>query len=518
MKYNRLVCAIVLSAAFVPLSASASDRYWAYTYKDIDVTASGGADRARDIAHNLHRLDVALATLLGIEAEDWRAPTRVYSVPQSMFDILWKKTEISYSSITFPSNFDNQILINNSLDRDTPFFDVYAGYTGNLLASGYSARYPFWFRKGLAEVFGASRVERKQVIIGGFVGNRVRPLIDQGWIPIKTLLNIGDNDPQLASKDYLDRFGAECWFLVHQIVIERRHHADFHQYFSQLDQGEEEPQAYAASFDIAYENLDKEMREALAAATIKIIKVQVPDEPEGAPPRLLSEPEATGRLAAFAALHAEQIDGAIKLANEALAGDPKNEGALIALARAHLRQHDYAAVLKSVERLCALDSLSPSANGQCGYLYADLLYKGAEKNAALGVDAASLAERSRKYFENAISGNPEDLASWSGLTNLLNYTRNLEYAKVYLPRAKHVWATHSRNEYLAHTLAGLCATTGDFDTAIKFATVWEKNALTGASRSDAEAYISRLQTIAAHKALSEAPDTNASPTALNPKP
>lgn len=516
MNLNRLICAIVLALVCLPPPAAASDRYWAYTYKDIDVTASGGADRAKQIAHNLHRLDLALAAVLGIQAEDWRPPTRVYAVPQATFNILWKNTEISYSSIAFPSNFDNQILINNSLDKDTPFFDAYSGYTGSLLAGGYSFRYPFWFRKGLAEVFGASTVERKQVIVGGFVGSRVRPLIDHSWIPIAALLGISDNDPQLASQEYLDRFGAECWFLVHQIVIEKKYQSNFNQYFSRLDRGEEQSQAYAASFDITYENLDKEMRDALGVGTIRMIKVQIPDEPDVAAPRLLSDSEANGRLAAFAALHGEQIDGAIKLANEALAGDPKNEDALIALARVHLRQHEYAAVLQSVERLCTLDSLSQNAAAQCAHLYADLLYSGVSKNTALGIDAPTLAERSRRYFETAISGNSEDLASWAGMTNLLTRTRNVEYAKVFLPQAKHVWATHSRNEYLARTLAGLCATTGDFDTAIKFATVWQKNALTGASRSEADAYISRLKTFEERKTLSEVP--NASPATLNSQP
>jgi tetratricopeptide (TPR) repeat protein len=516
MKYSFLMCGMALSA-YLPLSAGASDRYWAYTYKDIDVTASGSADQAKDIAHNLHRLDLALAILLGSEAESWRAPTRVYVVPQSTFSMMWKKSDARYTSIYFSSNFDNKILINTSLENGA-YFDAYYGYTGSLLASGYSSHYPLWYRKGLAEVLGASKIERDQVIIGGFIGDRVRPLVNHGWIPIKTLLNIGDNDPQLASGDYLSRFSAECWFLVHQILIEQRHHSNFRQYFARLDQGEEEPQAYAASFDVSYENLDKEMHDALGAATITMIKVRVPDQMDAAEPRRLSDSEATGRLAAFAAVHGEQIDGAIKLANEALAGDAKNEDALIALARVHERQHEYPALLQSLERLCAFNPLSQNGSGQCAYLYADLIYSGAAKNTALGVDAPTLADRSRKYFETAISGDPEDLSSWSGMAYLLTFTHNVEHAKDFLPRAKHVWATHPRNETLARVLAGLCATTGDFDTAIKFATVWRKNARTGASSSAADAYLSRLETSAARKAMSDAPDTTMSPAAVDPKP
>jgi hypothetical protein len=518
MKYGRLICALALSIACLPNSAAAFDSYWAYTYKGIAVTAAGSADRAKNIAHNLHRLDLALATVLGIQAEDWRAPTRVYAVPQSTFNLLWRKTDISYSSISFPSDFDNQILMNISLDQDTPYFDAYSGYTGSLLASGYSFRYPFWFRKGLTEVFGASSVGRTQVILGGFVAARLRSLFASGWIPLRTLMNIADNDPQLQSADFLNRFSAECWFLVHQIVIEEKYHANFDQYFSRLDQGDEESQAFVASFGTDYENVDKEMQHALNAGVIKIIKVQVPDEPDSTEPRRLSDSEAQGRLAVYAARHGQEIDGAVKLANDAIAADPKNEDALMALTQTQLRQHAYPAALQYADRLCALEPLSQNAAADCAQAYADLLNGGAAKNAALGIDAPALADRSRKYFEMAISADPEDLASWAGMTSLLTATHNVGYAKDFLPRAKHVWATHSRNEYLARTLAGLCATTGDFDTAIKFATVWQKNALSGESRASADAYLSRLKAFAERKALSEAPGTNASPAALTSKP
>jgi hypothetical protein len=410
MKYGRSICALALCIAWLPNVAAAFDPYWAFTYKGITVTAVGSADRAKSIAHNLHRLDLALATVLGIQAEDWRAPTRVYAVPQSTFNLLWRKTDISYSSISFP------------------------------------------------------------------------------------------------------------WFLVHQVVIEEKYHSNFLQYFSQLDQGDEEPRAFAASFGTDYENVDKEMQHALNAKVIKIIKVQVPVEPDSTEPRRLSDSEAQARLAVFAALHGEDIDGAVKLANDALAADPKNEDALIALARTQLRQHLYPAALQYADRLCALEHLSQNAAAQCAKAYADMFYGGAAKNTTLGVDAPALADRSRKYFEMAISADPEDLASWAGMTYLLTATHNVEYAKDFLPRAKHVWATHSRNEHLARTLAGLCATTGDLDTAIKFATVWQKNALSGSRRAEADAYLSRLKATAERKALSEAPAKNASPGAPMPTP
>src|ERR1700677_2534367 len=106
------------------------------------------------------------------------------------------------------------------------------------------------------------------------------------------------------------------------------------------------------------------MQHAWKAGVIKILKIQVPDEPDSTEPRRLSDSEAQGRLAVFAALHGEDIDGAVKLANDALAGDPKNEDALIALTRTELRQHLYPAALQYADRLCALEPLSQNAAAQ----------------------------------------------------------------------------------------------------------------------------------------------------------
>jgi hypothetical protein len=77
---------------------------------------------------------------------------------------------------------------------------------------------------------------------------------------------------------------------------------------------------------------------------------------------------------------------------------------------------------------------------------------------------------------------------------------------------------HSTNENLARQLSGLCALTGDFDTAIKFAQVWQKYALTGESGVAADAYLSRLRTRAAQKLLTEPPQPQIEPAASGTAP
>ncbi len=478
--------------------AARADQYWTYTYKDVEVMAPTST-RALEIAHNLHRLDLALAIVLGLKSASWQPRTQVCVVPGSTLSLMWGADSGSLAYVYRSSTFDNRILMNSSVQEDGPSYGAYFGYTGSLLSSTYSFRYPDWYIHGLSAVFAASSVQRDRVIIGDFVAARLRPFADNAWIPIKTLLALHGDDPQLKSTDYEGLYEAESWFLVHEIAIERMYQSNFNQYFSRLDDGEEESQAFAASFDITYEALDKELRDAFRKGRIRLVKVPVPEENDPGAPRRLNDSEAKGRLALFAAHASPQIDGALKLANDSLASDPKNEDALSALAQIHVRQHDYAAALQSADRLCALNA-SQRTSARCGEIYAELYYRGAAKNPTLGVDAPALAQRARKSYEAAIAADPEDLASWTGLANILANSRDVDNANNFLPRAKHEWAIHD-NAMLAEALSGLCAAVGDYDSAVKFAVVWRKHALSRGSRAAADMALSRLKTAAAGTTL-----------------
>ena len=221
--YRWLITLILLTGSF---AAWGTDQYWAYTYKDIDVTATGSAERAKEIAHHLHRLDRAMGVLLGLQGQEWRPPTRVYAVRQTTFDLLWKKST-QVSSRYYGSNFASDILIDISVDRDTPYFDAYYGYATGILVNAYPMRFPLWYSKGFARVFGASRMTRDKVILGDFILARMGGLLGQYWIPVKTLFSIQRNDPQLADSGYAAQYEAECWLLLHQILIEQIHSKSF---------------------------------------------------------------------------------------------------------------------------------------------------------------------------------------------------------------------------------------------------------------------------------------------------
>ena len=97
----------------------------------------------------------------------------------------------------------------------------------------------------------------------------------------------------------------------------------------------------------------------------------------------------------------------------------------------------------------------------------------------------ALADRARQYFDAAIERDPDDLASWFGLASLLADRRDADAARAFLPRAQYTLAQHPRSGELARAVAGLCAVSGDTDGALKYALMWEANALDSSSRARA---------------------------------
>jgi len=477
-------------------AAQAAEKYWAYDYYNISVTGVGSASRAVTIAHDLHRLDRAVSTVTNQRADATRPPTRVYLVSDADFTLIegvHDKFAVQYR----PSAFANDILVNIDGNEGDALFGAYFGYTGSVISTFH---YPSWYIHGLSEVFAASSIARDTVTIGGFLPGRVRTLSTNTLFPMNVFLGLQSHDPALASNSAQELYAAQSWFLVHLIQIEGQYHDNFMQYFKRLSEGLDQREAFAASFTVGYDALDQMLRSRLAKASISEIKVQVPDEHDVNVPRKLSDAEAKGRLALLAERFNTQTDGPLTLAAEALASDPQDEGALGAMAKMQVHRHEYAKALDTAQPLCERPTLSPEAIGRCGDIYSSL-YFGADKAHALPLESAQLLEHARGFYDRAVAVNPEDLSAWYGMSELLAGAKDIAAAKELLPKARHVWATHPTNEALARSLAGLSSVSGDFDSALKFTQVWERVALTDASRASAEAYEARLRKLVQSQAL-----------------
>jgi len=101
--------------------------------------------------------------------------------------------------------------------------------------------------------------------------------------------------------------------------------------------------------------------------------------------------------------------------------------------------------------------------------------------------------------------NPDDLAAWHGMADLVGETHDVVYAKSLLPKMDSVQAGHSHVGALAKSVAFLYVTVGDYENAVKYGVKWQNNALSSSERSQADEYVSRLRDAWERKRIVDGP-------------
>lgn len=292
----------LLSAALllIPLSALAGeDHYFGYTYRNVEVTAAGSGVYAINLARYCVRLDGMLSRILGITATD-RAPVHLYALPEGRVRELLG--DASFTSYRF-SAAGATILTSNVTAHDSEYWGAYYGYTAALLASDGRFTGPDWYLLGVPLVFAATKYEGNRAHLG---------MVDRGYgrqlgqgssrIPMRRFLplkraTIFDDE---ATRRIYD---AEAWGLAHEIFVEGWHRAEFNKYLELMRHGTAEPEAFAASFSVTYEQLDKDFAYTVDRGRALVYTLQSPDpEAAGAVAEPLSGAELKERLERLAAV------------------------------------------------------------------------------------------------------------------------------------------------------------------------------------------------------------------------
>ncbi len=297
-----------LSAALlllIPLAAIAGENeYWSYTYRNVEVTAAGNSAYAVNLARYCVRLDGMLTRILGIKASD-RPPVHLYALPPAQVrQFLGDADRVSFRI----SPAGAIILMSNTRESDSDYWGAYYGYTAALLASDGQLSGPYWYQTGLPLVFASTkyRGDRAQL---GTVETGYALTLGQGSapIPMRTFLSL-TRATIGASGATLEAYDAEAWGLAHEIFVEGWHRAQFAKYLGLMRQGSQEPEAFAASFNMTYEQLDKEFVNALRQRAL-VYTMDAPD-PGAAheTARPLNAEEVKARLESLAAMYPKQAN------------------------------------------------------------------------------------------------------------------------------------------------------------------------------------------------------------------
>ncbi|HET9391043.1 MAG TPA: hypothetical protein VFO44_15455 [Steroidobacteraceae bacterium] len=478
--------------AALAVSTGAAADGWSYEYKGISVTTEGSPAYAVKLAHNLYRLDSAVTALLGIQLPPWRPPMRIYSIGTTEATRLIGAQEAIGSSFA-ATDYGSDVLLTDAR-QENRYWGAYFGYAGSLLVGEGKVRYPIWYVRGFSHLFASAEVQIAEVTIGKVPEELVAPLLSSPLVPLRTLFNTREDDPSLRDSAVQERYDAESWLLVHLIAVEKHHAQDFAKYFALMSEGRTETEAFASSFSVSYEQLDKELYAALSDRRLYQLTLKVRDEPDATRPERLSVADLNARLVEFASRTGLENDYLLQLANQGVQAEPGNPRAREALAHLQAVRGKYAEALKLLE-IAAPGSSSPldlASQGDTLVLIADRI---GEDEVAPGVKRAALIQRARDDYEKAVAQDGENLQYMASLAVAIGTQRDAAGAKKLLPQAAQLYSKHPRYAILPRALAFMCGNTGDLDGALKYAAAWRDDALTSQDREDANSYISRARTL-----------------------
>ncbi len=100
-----------------------------------------------------------------------------------------------------------------------PYHAIYHEYTHSLTDLNFR-ELPLWLSEGLAEFYGNTTVEEKEVRLGQFDEGHLLLLQQSRLLPIEELLRVDHNSPHYNEANRASVFYAESWAVVHYLMVE----------------------------------------------------------------------------------------------------------------------------------------------------------------------------------------------------------------------------------------------------------------------------------------------------------
>jgi hypothetical protein len=279
-----------------PGGAHAGD-YWSYQYKYLDVVASGTSQYAVNLAHNVDRLDRALRQILPLLAQK-PAPTHIYVL--SGGDL--RRLGMADDTYRYFNDGTDSTVVTGVSVAPYQYWGAYCGYTGGLLESNGGARYPYWFSVGVREVFADTEFRDDTIRTGGIAhGFGTELLHGSALFPMSTFLTLGPKDLEGLPQSQRSVFWAESWYVAREFLVEGKYRTELKEYLTALAGGAAEGDAFASSFKMSHEQLDKVLAQVMYdRAHIYILNVPEDRSGDRDPPQQLSDAELKSRLDALA--------------------------------------------------------------------------------------------------------------------------------------------------------------------------------------------------------------------------
>jgi TonB family protein len=184
----------------------------------------------------------------------------------------------------------------------SPFQTLYHEYFHTITVP-YFPDLPVWLSEGLAEFYGHTEIDERNVRMGQSDPELLTQLRDRTLIPLSVLFAVDTSSPYYNEADKTSLFYAESWALTHYLMLgDRTTHASMLKaYLGKLDQGIKPDEAARLTFG-DFKKLQFDLQVYIHNASLPYLKVPSAKFDEGElKVRLISEAEACAYRGGFAA-------------------------------------------------------------------------------------------------------------------------------------------------------------------------------------------------------------------------
>jgi tetratricopeptide (TPR) repeat protein len=493
--------AAVLAFAAVALVAGSGARageYWSYNYGQLAVVTAGDPADAKLLAQRLTALDGALRKLLRRPNGASSPPTAVYILPGAelaALDPIWNAEGGTYFRA---APFDDYLVLPSEHGASVSA-TLTAERTMGLLASWGLARLPDWYRQGVAQLAAGAVYGADRITIGQDVAEQASRLAHD-WIPMEKILRLPSTDPDFnRSPESLALYQAQCWWLVHLLLIDGVLDPALSRYVDWLMAGRTPDAAFAESFgagagaSVSYEQVDEYFRSVKRGAKLRTYSTSMPDAGAAAPVPLTEEAYKAS-VAQLAVSHDAHSARGQQLVAEVLAAEADNARALLVQAQSQLAARKFAEADAIVLRVRAQENLAASERRVVGMVEAALA---GQKDEALpgteGLDARKIRSAARADLRRALELDPADPRALYELGWLLAGQGDVAAVRELLPAMEAEYYQRSDSVELAALLVRMNSIAGDMADVFKYSVAEQHLAATETERARAAARVERLR-------------------------
>jgi tetratricopeptide (TPR) repeat protein len=268
-----------------------------------------------------------------------------------------------------------------------PFEPIYHEYF-HYLTRQIISQVPVWVSEGLAEFYGNTRMESKNVYVGAPSLSRITILRQTQLLPLTTLFDVNASSPYYNEQNKVSIFYAESWALTHYLIVRdwREGTHRFPDFVDELQKGVAQREAAGRTIGDP-ETLQKALGSYVHSQDFNAQRRNTPKVDEGGfSIRPISHAESLAVRADFMA-HDGQYAKAEEMLDESIKLDPKLAAAYENLGFLYFQQGKLTEAEKSSAQAVALNPQSWRAN----YYYAASLLGG---SSALDNETVAKAEAS----------------------------------------------------------------------------------------------------------------------------